>query len=55
MGKRQDESWKERSARTKKPLSPSKAIMEMTSKDAWKYRTIFGSAKSRKARSRDEE
>ena len=55
MGKRQDESSKDRSARTKKPLSPRKAIREMTSKDAWKYRTIFGSAKSRKARGRDEE
>ena len=51
MGKQQDESSKDRSVRTKKPLSPRKAIMEMTSKDAWKYRTIFGSAKSRKAQS----
>ena len=52
MGKRLEESSKDRSARTKKPLSPSKAIMEMTTKDAWKYRTIFGSAESRRAQSR---
>ena len=52
MAKRQDESSKDRSVRTGKPLSPSEAIMTMTTKDAWKYRTIFGSARSRRSPSR---
>lgn len=35
-----------------KELSPIEAIMTMTTKDAWKYRTIFGSARSRQSPSR---
>ena len=77
MGKRQDDSLKGKSIRSKKTvaakaktvrvkakttkttraaaakeLSPSEAIMTMTTKDAWKYRTIFGSARSRQSLSR---
>ena len=35
---------KARTTKTKKALSPSEAIMTMTTKDAWKYRTIFAFA-----------
>ena len=67
MGKRLDESSKGKSIRFKKAaaaksktsrttaakeLSPIEAIMTMTTKDAWKYRTLFGSARSRQSPSR---
>ena len=39
-------------AATQKAMRPSQVIMEMTTKDAWKFRAVFGSARSRQAPSR---
>ena len=43
---------KTKTMKTTRALSPSEVIMTMTTKDAWKYRTIFGSARSRQSPSR---
>ena len=43
---------KARTTKTTKALCPSEVIMTMTTKDAWKFRTIFGSARSRRSPSR---
>ena len=57
MGKRQDESSKDRGVRATNPkaMSASELIMTMTAKEAKAFLANFRAVRSRRARGRDEE